>query len=160
MTAADSESKKEWSDIQHALAYLDVADTLPHRKEGETVLLEHISTDGKRILDLGTGNGRLVKLLKVSRPNIKEVVALDASPTMLSSLREHFKNDQYVTIIEHDLNKPLSQFQSDLGYFDAVVSSFAIHHLSHERKRSLYEEIYDMLNPTGIFCNLEHVTIS
>lgn len=148
-----SRSAKEWSSPQNALAYLNVADSLPHRSEGESVLIEHLPEVTKRILDLGTGDGRLIRLIKASRPEI-EVVAIDVSPTMLRSARDHFANDSKVKILEHDLSQPLPD---DLGYFDAVVSSFAIHHLRHERKRELYEEIYDIVNPTGVFCNLEHV---
>ena len=99
-----------------------------------------------------TGDGRLIRLIKANQPDI-EAVALDVSPTMLKSARDHFANDSWVKITEHDLSQPLP----DLGYFEAVVSSFAIHHLKHERKRELYEEIYDIINPTGVFCNLEHV---
>jgi len=145
--------KEEWSSVQHALAYLNVADNLPHRTEGEAVLIDHIPKDANRILDLGTGDGRLIKLIKIARPDIKEAVALDVSQTMLTAARDHFANDSKVKVIEHDLSLPLP----DLDYFDAVISSFAIHHLKHERKKSLYEEIYDILTPTGVFCNLEHV---
>src|SRR5215210_7600936 len=90
--------------------------------------------------------------MEAKMPNI-EAIALDISPTMIKAARDHFADDPTVKIIEHDLSQPLP----DLDYFDAVVSSFAIHYLKHERKRSLYEEVYDMLIPAGVFCNLEHV---
>ena len=79
-------SKEEWSTTEHALAYLSKADNIPHRLECETVLLDHVPIDAKRILDLGTGDGRLIRLPKTDRPKM-EAVALDTSPTMLKAAR-------------------------------------------------------------------------
>ena len=101
-----SRSAKEWSSPQNALAYLNVADKLPHRSEGESVLIDHLPENTKRVLDLGTGDGRLVRLIKANQPQI-EAVALDVSPTMLKSARDHFAGDSSVKIIEHDLSQPL-----------------------------------------------------
>ncbi|NJK67056.1 MAG: class I SAM-dependent methyltransferase [Microcoleus sp. SU_5_3] len=141
-----------WNSAEHALSYLAKADGIPHRTEGEAVLLEEVSKTVKRILDVGTGDGRLLGLLKYDRPNV-ECVAIDFSPTMLEKVRARFANDKNVTVIEHNFDDSLP----DLGKFDAIVSSFAIHHVEDDRKRSLYTEIFNLLNPGGIFCNLEHV---
>jgi SAM-dependent methyltransferase len=59
-----------------------------------------------------------------------------------------------VEIRRHDLDAPLPD---DLGDFDLVVSSFAIHHLVPERQRRLYGEIFERLRPNGVFANVEHV---
>jgi SAM-dependent methyltransferase len=141
-----------WVDADHALWYLAKADKIPHRTEGEGVLLAQVPKTVGRILDLGTGDGRLLGLLKIDRPQVQSV-AIDFSPTMLAAVRQRFAEDETVEVIAHNLDEPLPS----LGNFDAVVSSFAIHHLTHDRKRSLYEEIFSLLASGGIFCNLEHV---
>ncbi|MEO0828800.1 MAG: class I SAM-dependent methyltransferase [Cyanobacteria bacterium J06642_9] len=142
----------QWTSETHALGYLERADKIPHRTEGEAVLLDRVPKTVRRILDLGTGSGRLLSLLKIERPQA-DSVALDFSPTMLKTVRQTFADDPTVQVIDHNLEAPLP----NLGQFDAVVSSFAIHHLAHDRKRSLYGEIFNCLEPGGIFCNLEHV---
>jgi tRNA (cmo5U34)-methyltransferase len=141
-----------WASAEHALAYLGRADSLPHRVEGESTLLEIIPVTAMRILDLGTGDGRLLGLVKLDHPRAT-AVALDFSPAMLEAVGKRFADDGSVAVVAHNFENPLPEF----GSFDAVVSSFAIHHLIHERKRALYAEIYARLNPGGVFCNLEHV---
>ncbi len=141
-----------WSSAEHALDYLGRADSIPHRVEGEAALLEFLPPKPERTLDLGSGGGRLLGLVKAARPDA-EFVALDFSPTMLDALRARFAKDQKVRVVAHDLSEPLP----DLGKFSAVVSCFAIHHLVDERKRALYSEIFNRLVPGGVFCNLEHV---
>jgi len=142
-----------WQSPEHALDYLRRADSIPHRVEGEATLLEFLPQDPHRILDLGSGGGRLLNLVRSARPGA-QFVALDFSPAMLETLSANFAGESSVSIIAHDLDNPLPQ----LGHFDAVVSSFAIHHLPHARKRALYREIFEVLVPGGVFCNLEHVS--
>jgi tRNA (cmo5U34)-methyltransferase len=148
-------SSVEWSKSQHAKAYLDIIDNIPHRIEGEMVLLEHVPVGVKRVLDIGTGNGRLLSIIKINRPRIKDAIGVDISPTMLKTAEERFISDRSVKVFRHDLNEKL--LESRLGKFDAIVTSLTIHHLSHKRKRSIYEEIFHLLNHEGIFCDLEHV---
>jgi SAM-dependent methyltransferase len=141
-----------WTSSEHARDYLDRADSISHREEGEAALLEFIPAEVGRILDLGTGDGRLLALVKRAR-RVTEAVALDFSPAMIEAAGKRFAGDSSVSIVAHNLDSPLPA----LGKFDAIISSFAIHHLVHERKRALYAELFSLLNPGGAFCNLEHV---
>jgi SAM-dependent methyltransferase len=146
-----------WTKTDHALEYLGRADSIAHRTEGESSLLEFIPQTTRRILDLGTGDGRLLALVlreqvKREHPNT-EAIAIDFSPAMLEAAGKRFADDSSVAVITHNLDDPLPEW----GKFDAVISSFAIHHVAHERKRTLYSEIHERLNAGGVFCNLEHV---
>ncbi|MQA73428.1 MAG: methyltransferase domain-containing protein [Solirubrobacterales bacterium] len=143
---------EEWATPEHAQRYLARADDYPHRAEGEGVLVEQLPGGARRILDLGTGDGRLLGLLATDRPQISGV-GLDVSEPMLEAARSRFRDDRRIELLEHDLAAPLPA----LGHFAAIVSSFAIHHLEHGRKRALYGEVLDLLEPGGVFANLEHV---
>jgi SAM-dependent methyltransferase len=154
MTTRDASAGNvnEWASPTHALAYLARADGIPHRTEGEAVVLELLQRHVTRVLDLGCGDGRLLALVLLACPEAAGV-AVDFSPAMIDAAKARFANDARVSVIPHDLNDPLPDF----GSFDAVVSSFAIHHLPDPRKRELYGEIFRALAPGGRFCNLEHV---
>jgi tRNA (cmo5U34)-methyltransferase len=142
----------EWTTAAHANRYLALADQVLHRAEGEGVLSEQVPGDARRILDLGTGDGRLLAHLQVDRPETLGV-GLDFSELMLEAAGRRFAGDERIDLVRHDLAEPLPA----LGRFDVVVSSMAIHHLEHERKRSLYGEVFDLLEPGGLFANFEHV---
>lgn len=146
-------SAPEWSDPVHVAHYRDRAKDDNWVVTSDQALLEQVPDGARRILDLGTGDGRLLALLLDARPD-RHGVGVDSSELMLGAARERFADDPRVKLLDHDLSEPLS----DVGRFDAVVSSLAIHHLEDVRKRSLYAEAFAMLAPGGLFANFEHVS--
>jgi SAM-dependent methyltransferase len=146
-----------WVDVDQALEYLSRADHLPHRSEGEGVLVRDLADClPGRVLDLGCGDGRLTALVLAAYPDSTAICA-DMSPPMLEAVTARFSGDDRVTIAVHDFEDPLAADERFDGPFDAVISSLAIHHATDERKRTLYAEIADRLAPSGVFANLEIV---
>jgi tRNA (cmo5U34)-methyltransferase len=145
-------SAPEWSDHAHVQRYLTRAQDEAAAVTSDAALLEQVPARTRRILDLGTGDGRLLALLLEAHPE-RSGVGVDSSELMLAAARERFAGESRVELVRHDLAEPLGE----LGRFDAVVSSLAIHHLEHARKRSLYTEAFALLEPGGLLANFEHV---
>jgi tRNA (cmo5U34)-methyltransferase len=154
MTSTDNVNL--WRNAEHALSYLEKRDSIPHRAEGYAAMLEVVPERVERVLDLGTGDGNVLALVLAARPGAGGV-GIDFQPEMLERARARFAAVDAVEIRGHDLEDPLP---ADLGEFDLVVSSFAIHHLVPDRQRALYGEIFEILRPGGVFANVEHVASS
>jgi tRNA (cmo5U34)-methyltransferase len=142
-----------WVNTEHALAYLRARESLPYRADALQVVVELLPPAVERVLDLGTGDGSTLALVMANSPRAIGI-GVDFGAEMLRRARERFEGDTRVSIDAHDLSEPLPR---DLGDFDLVVSSFAIHHLDPPRQHALYQEIFDRLRPGGRFVNAEHV---
>lgn len=140
----------EWSDPGRVAEYL--AREIPHRRSAEEMLLAALPAQINRFLDLGTGDGRLLALIRGRHPEAI-AIGLDSSEPMLARAAERFDGDPGVELRAHDLRLPLAEAEP----FDAVVSGLAIHHLEDDRKRELFAEIHALLNPGGVFANLDLV---
>jgi tRNA (cmo5U34)-methyltransferase len=142
-----------WDSADKAAEYLARADRFPHRGEGEGVLVRDLAGAlPGRVLDLGCGDARLTALVLDAYPE-SVATLVDTSPPMLAAAADRFGGDQRVTLVAHDFGDELPFG----GPFDAVITSLAVHHVSDERKRTLYAEIAELLAPGGVFCNLEIV---
>jgi tRNA (cmo5U34)-methyltransferase len=141
----------EWSDPGRVAEYL--SREIPHRPTAEQMLLEALPSRVERFLDLGTGDGRMVALVRSRHPEAR-AVGLDASEPMLARAAGRFAADPLVELQAHELGMPLPVE----GPFDAVVSGLAIHHLEDERKRELFGEVQALLVSGGVFANLDLVS--
>jgi cyclopropane fatty-acyl-phospholipid synthase-like methyltransferase len=118
------------------------------------MLVEHlIRGEVGRILDLGSGDGHMIAVLRERWPDAA-AIGLDLSPALIDAAQQRFAGVEEVGIEAHDLMQPLAR---TLGPFDVVVSALAIHHLPDERKRSLFSEVFELLRPNGAFYDLDVV---
>lgn len=141
----------EWGDPGRVAEYL--SREVPHRAIAEEMLLEALPSRIERVLDLGTGDGRLLAAIRDRYPD-SLAVGIDTSEPMLARAADRFEADPLVEFRTHDLGVPFA----DMGPRDAVVSGLAIHHLEDERKRELFEEVHSLLTPGGVFANLDLVS--
>lgn len=131
---------------------------IPFGAEQAKIMLQvihHFNPDPKRIMDLGCGNGFLAELLLKTYPAASAIL-IDHSKPMVQAAREHMEEySERCKIINDDFSTCIKDY-AEPGSMDCIVSGFAIHHLTHDKKRELYGEIHNLLTEGGIFINIEH----
>jgi len=162
MTQQDIPVLAAWQQEKTVRWFLDsVRGAIPFAQEQFAVMLQVVENGRqpvRRFLDLGAGDGVLSAVMLARYP-AAEPVLVDFSPPMLAAARERLAPvSTHPTFVEADLASPAWR-DAVLAHapFDAIVSSFAIHHLEDERKRALYAELLDLLAPGGTFAHIEHV---
>jgi demethylmenaquinone methyltransferase/2-methoxy-6-polyprenyl-1,4-benzoquinol methylase len=107
---------------------------------------------GDRILDLGCGTGRNVRLmLDRLSPNI-EVTGVDVSQDMLNRFRRRFASYANVRAIHLRIEEPLP-FEDE---FDCCCISFVLHGLPHEQRERVLDNVRKILKPGGRFFILDY----
>jgi tRNA (cmo5U34)-methyltransferase len=148
---------EEWKAPEYATRWLARDGPMYFEPVVAPLLAKRLATSGcpERVLDLGTGSGRVLRHLRAALPSA-ELTGLDISPILLAEAARSFSDDPHLTLIEADMGAPLP---AGLEPFDLVISSLAIHHLPHDRKRSLYGEVLSLLTIGGQFCIVDTVTV-
>ncbi len=156
-------SDQVWQESPVVRRYLEgVRGGIPLAAEQINILLRLIRAARRgvsRFLDLGCGDGVLGLALLEAQPQAHGVF-LDFSEPMLRAAREKLEAAGRVghEFVLADYGEPRWMERRELtALFDVVVSGFSIHHQPDHRKRQLYGEILELLEPGGLFLNLEHV---
>ncbi len=140
---------------QAVLPLLDVQEDLVRR------LFERHRRPVGRFLDLGAGDGAMSALLRSAAPG-SEAVLVDFSEPMLARAEQRLGPPASGwQAVRADLARPdWRAALPDAGPYGAAISSYAIHHLRAERKRGLFAELFELLEPGAMFVNLDVVTIT
>lgn len=109
--------------------------------------LQHAAvTVGERVLDVGCGTGVLTRLAAEVVGSTGYVVGIDPSPGMIVMARRNAT--MALSHAEFRL-AAIEQLPFADAAFDIVLSSFMLHHLPPEVKRSGLREVFRVLKPGG-----------
>jgi ubiquinone/menaquinone biosynthesis C-methylase UbiE len=157
----DSTAADVWKLAPVAEQFLSIRADIPLAQEQIGIMLAILASRGEpvaRFLDLGCGDGILAAAVLGRYPESHGIL-IDFSEPMLAQASERLCDfTSRLRFLNVDYADPMwvRSVQSEAP-FDAIVSGYSIHHQPDARKREIYAETYDLLQPGGWFVNVEHV---
>ncbi|MFX1365035.1 MAG: class I SAM-dependent methyltransferase [Promethearchaeota archaeon] len=154
---------KNWDELEYNKDYLEIADIIiPYRKTLLSILTSFyqkfiFNGEPKKILDLGTGDGILIKTLFNNDNPVNEITVIDGSKNMLKKAEQNLSYLSKINYVHMSFQELIENGLSE-NDFDFIISSFAIHHLFLEQKKQIFKILYDLLNYNGYFLNIEVTT--
>jgi len=153
----------KWAATEYAADYLKKADAIiPQRPKLMELMRSfylHFFRDkpdsgrSRKIVELGSGDGTFTEELLKTGQNI-EATLIDGSAEMLEQARLRLASYKGVSFIHSSFQKLIGSPAVPEGV-DLIFSVLAIHHISKEEKRELFELIYARLAPGGFFINID-----
>ena len=108
-------------------------------------------------LDLGAGTGAATRAILEVYPHATAIMADYSAQMMAAGEREMQPYAGRYRTVEFDMTT--GQWPADIpAPVDAIVTSMCAHHLTDERKRGLFAEIFEHLVPGGWYFNFDPVS--
>ena len=135
-------SDKVWQQAEISKSFLEgVRGAIPLAAQQMEIMLKIIEAACPKVesfLDLGCGDGVLGRAILAKYPDASGIF-LDFSEPMLEAAKSKVENQDKVEFIWEDFGeKDWVISVQNQGGFDVIVSGFAIHHQTDERKKDSY----------------------
>jgi len=158
-TMADmNKSIAAYDDLGRVASYDADMDIMhPNRHRMADVMVEVLAAGDSApslVLDLGTGTGFLLQRLLAAFPSL-QAVAVDGARPMVALARARLGELAGRVDFRVGDFRELARICSGVCAVDAVVSSFALHHLAPEAKSALAETAFALLHPGGWFLSAD-----
>lgn len=133
----------------------------PARSEQLDILISILAGEyrqGKSILDIGIGTGRVEELVFERVPGAY-VVGIDGSEAMVEIAHQRLRpySDRYEVVL-HDLTE-IDALELPRMDIQAAISVQTIHNVADEHKREVFDFVYKALEPGGIFLLLDRIAV-
>lgn len=140
----DRDYLERWNDPNYTSDYIFF--TQDQSFDTKRYLDQLLVNSTSSVVDLGCGEA---KVLADIAPEIGTGIGVDASGHMLASARRRLLAQEIhnVKLIHADFR----MFDVGIEVADAVMSSYALHHIHDIDKRVVFRRIYETLRPGGVF---------